>query len=106
MNAQVRQWAPGVAAFVLWLVTVILALDSIYALLQLSYLVYPFGGDPQLVDRFALGLVFFLGLACLLFVISTAEYHRTRVGRPESWRLFGMTIAVELAVLLLQHFLI
>jgi hypothetical protein len=107
VNARVRQWAPAVAAFVLWLVTVILAMDSIYALLLLFYLVYGlFGGDPNLIQRFALALVFFLALICLVFVIGTGEYHRAHVGRPESWRLFGLTLAAELAILLLQYFLI
>ena len=51
------------------------------------------------------GVAIVLGLALMLVVIGTAEYHRTRVGRSESWRLFGVTIAVELAIVILHYFL-
>jgi len=65
-----------------------------------------FRGSLRTVEMLSLILVFLMGLALLLFVIGTAEYHRKRVGRPESWRLFGWTIAAELSILVLYYILV
>ncbi len=92
--------AVGAAAFVLWLTTVGLGLEDL-RLIQLSYiLIYGyFGGSMRDAEGQSVWLVLVLALALLAFVIGTGEYHRKRVGRPESWRLFGWTIAAELFVL-------
>jgi hypothetical protein len=50
-------------------------------------------------------VVFLLALVMLIFIIWSTEYHLKRVGKPESWRLFGWTIAVELSIILLNYFL-
>jgi hypothetical protein len=50
-------------------------------------------------------LIFFFALLLLIFLIWSTEYHLKRVGKPESWRLFGWTIAVELSIILLNYFL-
>jgi len=99
--------AAGVLAFVLWLVTFGLGLEGIYIVHQIFLLIYTyFGGSLRTVEMLSLILVFLMGLALLLFVIGTAEYHRKRVGRPESWRLFGWTIAAELSILVLYYILV
>ena len=41
-----------------------------------------------------------LGIGWLVLVIAGAEYHRKRVGRPGSWKLFALTLAAEGAILL------
>ena len=99
--------AAGVLAFVLWLVTFGLGLEGIYIVHQIFLLIYIyFRGSLRTVEMLSLILVFLMGLALLLFVIGTAEYHRKRVGRPESWRLFGWTIAAELSILVLYYILV
>ena len=93
-------------AIVLWIISAVLGLQSIYYIKELFYLIYVSlgGGIPQ-AERFVPGLVFILALLFLIFIIATTEYHIKNVGRPESWRLFGWTIAVELSILLLYYLL-
>jgi hypothetical protein len=50
--------------------------------------------------------VLILALIFLVFIITTSEYHRKRVGQPASWRLFGWSIAVEASILILHYLLI
>jgi hypothetical protein len=102
-----RQILHASLAVILWLITFGLGLESIYDLLQIFYLVFgSLGGNMVKAERYALGLVFILGLFFMLFLIGTAEYHRKRVGTRESWRLFGWTIAVELSIITLRYILI
>jgi hypothetical protein len=109
MDAQpkARQIASSVLAIVLWLVTAGLGLQAIYLVKEIFYLIYvSLGGSIQEAELYVPALVFFLALAFLVFIIGTTEYHLKRVGRPESWRLFGWTIAVELSLLILYYILI
>jgi hypothetical protein len=105
--SKTRQIGLNALAFVLWLGTVVLALQTIYIVKELFYLIYVLlGGVAAQAERFVPGLVFVLALACLVFVVWTTEYHLKRVGRPESWRLFGWTIAVEVSLLILYYILL
>jgi hypothetical protein len=105
--SKTRQIGLNALAFVLWLFTVVLALEGIYILKELFYLIYVvLGGSVARAEQFVPVLVFFLALGCLVFVIWTSEYHLKRVGHPESWRLFGWTIAVEVSLLILYYILI
>lgn len=91
---------------VLWLVTFGLGLQAIYFLKEIYYLIYvSLGGSVERAERYALGLVFFLGLGFLVFIIASTEYHLKKIGKPESWRLFGWTIAVELSLVVLYYLL-
>ena len=96
----------SVLAVVLWIISAVLGLQSIYYIKELFYLIYVSlgGGIPQ-AERFVPALVFILALLYLVFIVATTEYHIKRVGRPESWRLFGWTIAVELSILILYYLL-
>ena len=108
MNEQpkARQVTSSLLAIGLWLVTFGLGLEAIYLVKEIFYLIYTrLGGGIDQAERFALGLVFVLALFFLVFIIATTEYHRKRVGRPESWRLFGWTIAVELSIIILNYLL-
>ena len=109
MDAQpkTRQLASGALALVLWLVTFGLGLQGIYFLKEIFYLIYvSLGGSVERAERFVPVLLFILALVFLVFIIGTTEYHLKRVGKPESWRLFGWTIAVELSLLILYYILI
>jgi hypothetical protein len=109
MDAQpkARKIASSLMAIVLWLISAGLGLQAIYTVKEIFYLIYvSLGGSIQRAERFVPVLVFFLALGFLVFIIGTTEYHLKRVGRPESWRLFGWTIAVELSLLILYYLLL
>ena len=108
MNAepQPRQLGPGLLAIVLWLISFGLGLQAIYDLTQIISLIsLASGGSLDNVQSSAPFLIFFLALLLLIFIIWSTEYHLKRVGKPESWRLFGLTIAVEVSIILLNLFL-
>lgn len=98
--------ATSALAVVLWIVSAILGLQSIYYIKEIFYLIYvSFGGSVSQAEQFVPGLVFILAIVYLVFIVGTTEYHIKRVGQPESWRLFGWTIAVELSILILYYLL-
>ena len=97
----------AVLAMVLWLITFVLGLECIYVIREIFYLIFiSMGGSMIKAERFALALVFVLGLASLVFFIGTAEYHRKRPGTRESWKLFAWSIAVEVSIIVLYYILI
>jgi hypothetical protein len=101
-----RHFPAGLLAVVLWLVSFVLGLQGIYALPQIIGLVaVRLGASVKVAGTAAYGLILFLAIGFLIFLIASTEYHRKRIGRPESWRLFGWTIAVELAIVILYYIL-
>lgn len=105
-QSQPRRLAPGILAIVLWLVSFVLGLQAIYSLMQIISLIrVALGGSLANIQASAPIVVFFLALVMLIFIIWSTEYHLKHVGKPESWRLFGWTIAVELSIILLNYFL-
>ncbi|MCS7057094.1 MAG: hypothetical protein NZM18_13075 [Thermoflexales bacterium] len=96
------------AAFALWLVTVALGLWEVYVLRQLYYLLYArvarhFGGDFESADVVGYCLLPVLAFGFIAFAIGTAEWHRLNLGRPRSWKVFAVTIAIQLAILLIYE---
>lgn len=103
---QPRQWAPTLLAIVLWLVSFGLGLQAMYDLMQIISLIrVALGGNVADAQLSIPVLVFFLALLFLILIIWSTEYHLKRVGKPESWRLFGWTLAVELSIILLNYLL-
>jgi hypothetical protein len=97
---------PGALAIVLWLLVFGLGLQAIYDLMQILALIrVALGGSLATIEASAPVVVFFLALLFLIYIIWSTEYHIKRVGTPESWRLFGWTIAVELSIILLNYLL-
>jgi hypothetical protein len=108
MNAETKpgNLLPGLLAIVLWLVQFGLGLQAIYDLLQiLSLIRVALGGNLADIQASTPVVVFLLALVMLVYIIWSTEYHIKRVGKPESWRLFGWTIAVELSIILLNYLL-
>jgi len=108
MEAQPRtqQIVSTVLAVLLWLVSFGLGLNAMYLLLQIFYLVFgALGGSLNRAERFGPGLIFLLGLAFLIFIVATSEYHRKHVGTQKSWRLFAWTIGVEIGITILYYLL-
>lgn len=91
-----------IAAVGLWALSAVLGLWVMAAVIQDML--------PRLFAALALGadlyqvvyniLALLLGLVWIVVVVGGAEYHRTRVGLLDSWRLFGWTLGVEVALLL------
>ena len=103
---QPRPVGSSILAIVLWLVSFGLGLQAIYDLLQIiAVLGIAMGSSAEDAQTSLPVLIFFLALLMLIFMIWSTEYHMKRVGKPESWRLFGWTIAVELSIILLNYLL-
>lgn len=51
------------------------------------------------------GVSIAMGLVCVAVIMGGGEYHLKNFGKPQSWRLFGWTIAAELSVLILPLFI-
>jgi len=101
-----RKFGNSILAILLWLVTFSLGLEGIYIIKELYYLInVQLGGSIEQAENFVPVLVFFLAIGFLIFIIASTEYHIKRVGRPESWRLFGWTLAVEVSLLILYYLL-
>jgi hypothetical protein len=107
MDAQSKSgYLPGLVAIVLWLITFGLGLQTIYDLTQILMLLQvALGGQLEQARLSVTGLIFVLALLFLVYVIWSTEYHIKRVGTPESWRLFGWTIAAELSIIVLYNLL-
>ena len=107
MDAQPKLgYLPGLVAIVLWLITFGLGLQAIYNLTQILMLLQvALGGALDQARLSVTGLIFVLALLFLVFIIWSTEYHLKKVGKPESWRLFGWTIAVELSIIILYGIL-
>jgi hypothetical protein len=90
-------------AVILWLVSFGLGLETIYNLKEIClYVSVLLGSSVQEATTFALILAYILGLAYMIFIIASTEYHTKHVGKPESWRLFGWTLAVEISIYILH----
>ena len=102
----------GVLAFALWAGTTALGFVAILTVMSVALRVYAvFWGDYGFYGsdyRGALALrnflVFPLAILWLAMVVAGGEYHYKKFGRPESWRLFARTIAVEVSIFVLALF--
>jgi hypothetical protein len=90
----------------LWIASLLLGMQTIYAALQLFYLIVGLLISVRLAEQFATVFVCGVGLLVIAVVLGTAEFHRTRIDQPISWRVFAWTLGVELAVVLLYFILI
>jgi hypothetical protein len=105
-QSQPRPVVPAILAIVLWLASFVLGLQAIYDLTQIiSVIRVAMGAGLESTQLSIPVMIFFFALLLLIFIIWSTEYHLKRVGKPESWRLFGWTIAVELSIILLNYLL-
>jgi hypothetical protein len=51
-----------------------------------------------------MGTLVVAGILCIGVTIGCGEYHLRNFGQPQSWRLFGRTMAAEVAILILALF--
>jgi hypothetical protein len=100
-----RPWAPWLALG-LWVVSLVLGLETIHAALEIYYLVFGAFGSLVLAQQFAILFACGTGLVVTIVILGTAEFHRTRLDQPISWRVFAWTLGGELAVILLHRTLL
>ena len=98
--------------FVLWAATAVLGLWAIGEILTdiwptvfIAFTGQMFPGDRRrLYDITATCGLLLLCVAWILVVIGGGEYHRKRIGQPNSWKLFGLTFAVEAVIIIAALF--
>jgi hypothetical protein len=106
----------GLLAVILWLLSVGGAIVAIVFVRDLVLLIFALivsrGGQnlQRLDNAFWSGAilsnvsVLILAVAVVIFAVATGEYHSRHVGTRQSWKVFGWTFAVELAIFLLAYF--
>jgi len=102
---QLKRIPAGLLAILLWIATCALGLLEVYLLQEMVLRVYVrFGSDYYSGVNIRNVVVLILALLYIAFAIGTGEYHYRRFGQRSSWRPFGWTIAVQLAILVLCYF--
>jgi hypothetical protein len=100
-------WHKVVTAL-LWLATAVLSVVIIPATLDVVTRIYgAFWGDGAIPVRAYWGAVFIrqmvtipLAMLAVAITIGGAEYHLRNVGSDRSWRLFAITLALEIGLLM------
>lgn len=98
-------------AFILWIATVVLGVWNVLVIRGLALRTYlrflPIEAQTRVDPLPLLNALIMVPLTILLIgvVIGGAEYHRTRIGQPSSWKMFSRVLAVELSGLLLVLFI-
>jgi hypothetical protein len=107
------RYGAGPLTALLWLVSVVVALVEIILVRDLVlslfvYIVSEGGRFPRWVENAYWSgamlsniVVLILGVAVVVFAVATGEYHSRHAGAARSWRLFGWTFGVQLAIYLL-----
>ena len=92
-----------ILAFVLWVVTTVFSIISIYLIYQISLSIFAhFSSDVPVATLVGYVAAILAAFACMVTVIATGEYHRKHAGTRESWTLFAWTVAIELLILILR----
>lgn len=92
----------AILAIILWLLSFGLGLEDIYAVKELVTLLFLSQSKNLAVATNAgLSSVYILGLAYLIFIIASTEFHVKRFNTPRSWRLFAWNFAVEILIYVL-----
>lgn len=93
-------------AIALWVLTVVLAIWDFLILRGLVLrTIGRFGAAPELLELVNILLIILLTVWAVAIIIGGAEYHRVRIGQPNSWQMFSRTLAVEIAILILPLFI-
>jgi hypothetical protein len=105
-SKQPRRISAGVLTFLLWIVTAILGLVDILAVRNILIRVYSGTGgrDSFAAANMANWAVVGMAFVWIVVIVGGGEYHRSRVGQRGSWILFGVTLAVEIILLILGFF--
>lgn len=89
---------------ILWLGTALIGLLNIQAIIELSIgVVVALGGNAAEATPIAMlaalvAAMFYIGL-----VIGGADYHLKNLGQPRSWKVFSITLLIQLLILILPY---
>lgn len=81
--------------FALWLSSVVLGLIDIFAIWAGVALLT----TPRPLTSWRDPVIFLLAVILAVFAFNSARYHLAHFNQPRSWRLFAITLAVELGLL-------
>jgi hypothetical protein len=101
----------SILAIMLWLLTAILGVLTLIFTRELALRIYlSFQPLQAGAARSGLSLVnavvtMSLAIVAIGILIAGIEFHRTRVGTPESWRMYARTLAFEVGLLSLVLFI-
>lgn len=102
---QLKRLPAGLFTLVLWIVTCALGILEIYLLQEMLLRIYArFGSDYFSGVTIRSVAVLILAVLYIAFAVGTGEHHHRRVGQRNSMMLFGWTIAIQLAILVLCYF--
>ncbi len=105
-TGQANKQLATILALILWLVTVVLAVWDFLLIRGMVLRTYGrFGGAANSFELVSILLIIVLAVLWVVVVIGGAEYHRARVGQPNSWQMFSRTLAVEVSILVLPLFI-
>ncbi len=91
--------------FCLWLGTIGVGLYEIVILRGMALRIYAlFWSNRWFATTLGNWSIFVFAMVWIAFAFGTGEYHYRHIGERSSWRLFGISIAVEVAILLLALF--
>ena len=91
----------GPLAFLLWLGTAALGLYEIFVIREIFFQLFArFSQNYRLALALGNWGVMALAAVWIAAFVGGGEYHYRRLGTRASWRLFGWTIGIELAILL------
>lgn len=93
-----REALVRLVAFSLWLGTAIVGLQAIVTVLDLATW-FLYSGVSANTAALGAWVLIPLSIAWIAIVVGGGEYHYEHVGQRESWRLFGVTVGVELLIL-------
>ncbi len=90
-------------AFLLWVVTTLFGIFSIYLIYQITLSIYAhFSSDVAIATVIGYVAAILAAFAAIILVIASGEYHRKHAGTRESWTFFAWTVAIELLILILR----
>jgi hypothetical protein len=107
-----KAFGPRLLAIALWVITSVLGFVEILTVREIVLRIYAhfaatggfYGRDYWGGNVLGIGTAMAMGVVCIGVIIGGGEYHLRHFGQPESWRLFGWTIAAELSILVMALF--
>ncbi len=104
-----------VLAVLLWATTLVAGLLDIYVFqfITISFYARFFMGnttqetamDIATSNTIRIMTVLVMAVLYVIFLVATSEYHFKHLAQPNSWRLLGQTIAVELLIIIIAYFM-
>ncbi|GAB4578288.1 MAG: hypothetical protein Fur0022_10220 [Anaerolineales bacterium] len=94
----------AILAAILWLSSALIGLLNILVLQDLAiYATLLAGGGKTQATPVAMLALLFGAVLYIGFVIGGGEYHYRHLGQPNSWKLFSITLLVQLFILILPY---